>query len=337
MSAPGSDTVEVTEEHKKLAGLLGLGASERIMQLWAMLCSPEEAGLLLALPATADELAAKTGRDAGDVQKALDALFVKGVVFEREKDGAITYNRPKNFVQFHDASILWPQATQEFIDLWKEFMDEEYPAFLNMLGAAGLGPFLRVIPIKKALHSRPEVLPYEHAAQMIQEASALAVTNCTCRLTQKKCDGPLEVCLQINRGAEYAIKRGTGRALTKDEALAVLDVAEEAGLIHLSENRARAGNVICNCCTCCCMAMEPLIHGGNKAFAAPSRYRAAIDAAACENCGDCIERCPASAISPSGETHAVDPESCIGCGLCMSVCPADAIELEQVQPPEFIP
>jgi len=35
--------------------------SERIQGLWKMLCNEEEVGLVLAMPGTVDELAAKTG------------------------------------------------------------------------------------------------------------------------------------------------------------------------------------------------------------------------------------------------------------------------------------
>ena len=49
----------------------------------------------------------------------------------------------------------------------------------------------------------------------------LAVTKCTCRLTAHKCDRPLEACLQVNRAAQYSIDRGTGREVSKEEALKI--------------------------------------------------------------------------------------------------------------------
>lgn len=41
-------------------------------------------------------------------------------------------------------------------------------------------------------------------------------------------------------------------------------------------------------------------------------------------CSLCIDACPASAISPAGDTVAIDPYVCGGCGMCNSVCPTGA-------------
>lgn len=326
-----------TEIYKKLAGSIAQAGSERIARLWSMLCDEEEAALLLAMPATMEQLAQKTGRNAADIEQALKKLFIKGVTFERVKDGATIFNRPKNMVQFHDASVLWPDATLEFHDLWREFMDEEYPAFVNMLGMAGLKAFMRIVPVNKSLKSTTEVLPHEQAAAMIREARALAVTKCTCRVTQRKCERPVEVCIQLNRGAEYALKRGTGRAITVDEALEILDIAEKAGLVHLTENKSVGGNVLCNCCPCCCMAIRPIIQSGSHAFATTSRYACEVSADDCTMCMECLDRCPAGAISPNGSAVVVDRDRCIGCGLCASACPTSTLSLIEVRPPEFIP
>lgn len=60
----------------------------------------------------------------------------------------------------------------------------------------------------------------------------------------------------MNKGAAYAIKRGTGRPIELKEAKAILLKAEESGLIHMTGNRASLGTVICNCCRCCCIALS---------------------------------------------------------------------------------
>lgn len=325
------------EMYKKLAGVIGAGGSERLARLWSILCGEDEARVMLAMPATVEKIAEKTGMSADAASEIIKSLFRKGVAFERVKDGVSTWQPPKNLIQFHDASILWPEAPAEFLAAWKEFMEEEFPAFMKMIASAGLGPFMRVVPVNRVIEGGAEVLPYEHAASMIRDAKTIAVTDCTCRKTMKKCDAPLEACIQLDKGAEYSMKRGTGRSITKEEALKILDVSEAAGLIHVSENRSRIGNVLCNCCPCCCMALEPMITAGVRGFAAPSRYAAAVDASACNGCGICEDRCHFSAISMSDSVAAVDGALCIGCGLCCTWCEPCAISLSQVRPKEFIP
>jgi len=323
---------------QKLSARLGLGNSERLPGIWSMLCTDEEAAILLAMPGTIGEISSKTGVSPDRLESVLHELFIKGVVFERSKDGKTSYSPPRNFVQFHDATILWPDAPAEFIEKWKDFMDTEYPAFTKMIDSAGIGPFMRIIPINRAVEGSSNVLPYEHAANMIRESSSLAVTDCTCRKTQKKCDAPIKVCIQLNRGADYSIKRGTGKQINTEQALQILKDSEEAGLVHLSENRARVGNVICNCCPCCCQALNPLIYGNIKGLTAPSRYLATVDNDVCSSCGLCLDRCHTGALSMSDNGPVVvSQEKCIGCGLCSSVCEENAISLKDIRPTNFIP
>ncbi len=47
-----------------------------------------------------------------------------------------------------------------------------------------------------------EVNPLTHP---FPKAKDLAVTKCTCRLVAHKCDRPLEVCLQVDNAASYAV------------------------------------------------------------------------------------------------------------------------------------
>ncbi|MDH3596643.1 MAG: 4Fe-4S binding protein [Rhodospirillales bacterium] len=57
------------------------------------------------------------------------------------------------------------------------------------------------------------------------------------------------------------------------------------------------------------------------------RYDAAICAHSRSRktgCTRCLDVCPASAITPAGDTVAIDPVLCGGCGACASVCPTGA-------------
>lgn len=322
--------------YKMLAMKLGLGNSERMRRLWSMVCGEDEARALLAMPGAADDVARKIGKTPEETNAIIGALFHKGAAFETLKGGVAGWRMAKNLVQFHDASILWDEAPADFVALWREFMDEEYPAIVKMLTEAGVKGFLRVVPVNRAVSGGGGVLPYEVAAEMIGQADSLAVTKCPCRMSRGSCDRPLEACLQMNRGAEYALKRGTGRKLTKDEALTILLDSERAGLVHMVDNKAGLGNVICNCCPCCCEILGPLVKSGIAGIAAPSRFRPKVDDGACNACGDCVDRCPVKAISLKGAA-VVDEKQCLGCGLCVSVCALGALALEEVRPAEFIP
>jgi ferredoxin len=197
-----------------------------------------------------------------------------------------------------------------------------------------------VIPVEKAVEGRGQILAHEDVRQMIESASRVAVTRCTCRVIAHKCDHPVEVCLQINRAADYTVERGSGREITKQEALAIARSAEESGLIHVTMNKAEVSHFICNCCPCCCQTFPLLISQGLP-LNDPSRFRASIQADDCTGCGICLDRCYFSAISlkdhNGGEVAVVNPDKCMGCGLCSIKCEPEAISLIEVREPSFIP
>jgi len=243
----------------------------------------------------------------------------------------------RDFVQLHDATILWPDAPQAFLDQWQDIMETEWPEMAKNFSALMPRPFTRVIPVGVAVQADTQVLAYENVQEIIEQAKTLAVTKCTCRLTAHKCDRPLEACLQVNRAAQYSIDRGTGREVSKEEALKILREAEEAGLIHVTMNKHQVDHFICNCCPCCCQTLPILIKGGIRVID-PSRFQARVDPDQCTACGACLERCYFGALQGEEEGRVqVEGEKCIGCGLCRVVCPVEAITLEVVRPEEFVP
>jgi ferredoxin len=325
--------------YQELASKIMMGHSERIARLFSLLADETDADLLLAMPGQPADLAAKANLSEDEVQRRLDELFRKGLVFTSKKTDPPTYRMCRDMVQFHDASILWPEATQEFLDLWREFMNEEWYDLAATISKTVAKPFTRIIPVGITVEARQQILDFESVRDIVMNSNNLAVTNCTCRLTMRNCDRPLENCLQVNRAADYSITRGTGRQLTKDQALDLLDECEKAGLIHVTINRSEVDHFICNCCPCCCQTMPVLIEKGIRVVD-PSRFRAEIDADACSGCGLCHDRCYFGAITwtdGEGSISQVDADKCMGCGLCLVTCPEEAITMAEIRPRDFVP
>jgi len=325
--------------YHELAARIGLGESKIAPRLFEMLADERDAEILLAMPATVSELEGKTGLEKEELGKRVHDLFLKGLVFPSHRTSPPTYRMCRDFVQFHDATILWPEAPREFLDLWQELMEKEWPHIAQRVSRMMPRPFTRVIPVNVSLKAKTHILDFESVAEMVRKAKSLAVTKCTCRLTAKKCDRPIETCIQVNSAAAYAVSRGTGRKIDVQEALDILGRAEEAGLIHVTMNKHEVEHFICNCCPCCCQTMPVLIKGGIRVVD-PSRYRAEIDGDLCTGCGTCQERCYFGAISRDNSAESsiqVDPEKCMGCGLCKVTCPEGAIELVAARPENFVP
>jgi Pyruvate/2-oxoacid:ferredoxin oxidoreductase delta subunit len=330
--------MEQQDVYRELSKKLMLENSTILPNIWRIVCTEEEAQLVNRLPATLEQLVQESGKAASEMQDTLNELFHRGVVFDFVKDGTTSYRMPRHILQFHDATILWPEAPEELFKLWEEFEDTDYPQLLELVTAIKLPSFMRVIPIGETIESKNQVLAFEDARKMLENAGSIAVTTCVCRKLMKRCDGPLEVCLQINRGAEYNIKRGTGRKVSLDEAIAILKISEAAGLVHMTENTAGRSNVLCNCCNCCCEMLRFATNEKTKGVLAPSRFQARVEAETCTSCGMCMEICPVEAIALNTDDIAeVIKDACIGCGLCATACPVEAIGLFEVRPAEFIP
>ncbi|MCX8123692.1 MAG: 4Fe-4S binding protein [Spirochaetes bacterium] len=321
--------------YRELSKRLMFENSTLLQQIWQMVANETEAQIIAYLPATAPQIAEKFNLSVEEATTILEELFKRGAAFKKSKPEGAEYRPPKHIVQFHDATLLWKDAPADFKRLWVEFMNTEYPPLLEVVTKAGIPSFMRVIPINATLKPKSEVLVYEDAYKIIEQAKELAVVDCVCRLSHGNCNKPLNVCIQVNNGAAYTLERGTGRAITKEEAFEILKISEEAGLVHMTENKG-FGNAICNCCSCCC---EMLRFAGNKAthgVVAKSRFTATVDATNCNGCALCMSICPVHAIEVNN-TAAIDTQMCIGCGLCATQCPTQAISLHETRPREHIP
>lgn len=325
---------------EQLAEQVGAGDSKIVAAIFGALTDENEARLLLAAspPATAEELSEMTGIPAGEIEGMVDPLFRKGLLFKSKKAEGIRYYRVRHLMQMHDSTAVALDASREMLDLWKQFMVEEWTDFSRALEARLPNSAMRVIPVNVSVALNTQILAFEDVKSLIDGAKNLAVTRCSCRVIDGACGQDLDVCIQVDRAADYAIERGTGKQVSKEETLAILKKCEEDGLIHVAENKKALGHVICNCCNDCCINW-PSVRDDLGTFAAPSRYRASVDPEECIGCELCLERCYFKALSmeEDDELAVIDAENCMGCGLCQVVCPTDAILMEAARPEEFVP
>ena len=324
----------------QLAEAVGTGDSKYIPQIFEVLANEKEARLLLAAspPATAAELSEKTGLPQTEIEQMVGPLFTKGVLLKSKKPDGIRYYRVRHFIQMHDATAVMIDAPQKMLDLWKSFMAEEFVGYNRALEEVLPKAVMRIIPVNVAVTPEAKILALDDVKQLVDNARSLAVTRCSCRVIDGKCGKPIEVCVQVDKAADYSIERGTGRPIDKAEALELMKRCEEEGLIHVSDNARAPGHVICNCCSDCCLAW-PSVRTGLGRFVSPSRFAAKVNPDACSACETCLERCYFEAISMAGpnDTAKVDADKCMGCGLCLVTCPEDAISLREIRSENFVP
>jgi ferredoxin len=350
-------TMIKNEIYDKLEEKYRLVGDTHFREVLETLMTPEEGRLVLELstPMSTAELAKKLNIDEKILSPKMDNLARRGLLF-RGKEQYMAWRDAHQLnarVMFSKDEYIPPK----FLELRKtdmRYAESPYAEVNNLVKIFERTgkPLVRVIPDRLAILASPRIKPeqvlwYEDMAELLKRAEIIGVVDCDCRRIYHRCDKPLLTCLHFGKNIiEYETGRG-GRmkVISYEEALAISDNAEQAGLIHETPgNNASLSGVICSCCTDCCSTYEPAIHSGKlRQVSDPSPYLATLDADLCTSCQTCVERClfdsiEMAAVPDSKKKKAkIDSEKCMGCGACILGCKAKAITFELVRPPEFIP
>jgi ferredoxin len=194
----------------------------------------------------------------------------------------------------------------------------------------------RLVTLNQPLTVRnlEHVLPYPAAKDLVlRHPEHLAVLQCPCRTARANPCRPLDVCLVVGEPfAGFVLEHHPARARRIDaaEAVAILEAEDRRGHVHhafFKDGVLGRFYAICNCCRCCCGAMQAHRHG--IPMLASSGYVAEVDPARCAVCGTCAKSCQFEAISFVDGHKVIDAARCLGCGVCVPKCPRQAITLRR--------
>jgi Pyruvate/2-oxoacid:ferredoxin oxidoreductase delta subunit len=297
------------------------------IEILKRLFTEEEAGLAVQLSPfleEIDQIAERLGVEVERLTEALEEMVRKGLVFRVRRRGVASYRAAPFMIGLYEYSIK--RIDEELAALFAEYYES---AYLDELGASGV-PGFKVIPVEEHVEADDALLPYHKLEESVRAARSIAVTDCVCRkeasLLGEGCEHPMETCLSFGAAADYYVESGLGRKITADEAIAILERADESGLVHAGANSKHLSN-ICNCCPCCCASMKGITkRGHDKHKYMNALFEASVDEAECSACYLCVDRCPVGAIAVE-DSASIDRSKCLGCGLCASECPTDAISL----------
>jgi Na+-translocating ferredoxin:NAD+ oxidoreductase subunit B len=294
------------------------------LRLLQRIFSAAEAKLALALGSSMEPvraIAPRLGLGETEARKALMPLVRRGMAWFERRDGEACFRLAPFVVGIYEAQS--DDMDAELARLVEDYMAQG--------GAAGImrarPALMRVIPVREAVVS-DQILPYEDVRALLLAARSFEVDDCVCRLQQgqlgRRCEHQVHNCLVFSQSEGGS---GPGQ-ISREQALAILDEAEKAGLVHSVSNMREGLGFVCNCCGCCCAGLRGINEWGIAQSVASANYVAAIDAEACVGCGVCVGRCQVHAIAERGSASAVVAERCIGCGLCVSGCVHGAARLE---------
>ncbi len=259
--------------------------------------------LELRKPKSAEEIAALCGKSVEETAKLLWELAVAGVCFVNKMDGVDKY--------WHD---LWIPGHMEMMVNNKENVKkypqiaEAFEAYGRVRGPVTAGNFpvglglMRVIPIEQSIMGETRRASYEEISKYLNENNIFSVSDCSCRTAREVMGegcGHLkeDMCIQMGHAAEYYIRTGRGRQITREEAFAIIKRAEANGLMHQIPNTDGPGktHAICNCCGCSCLSLRTAGMFLNNDMVR-SNYVSHVDKGQCVACGECVENCPVNAL-----------------------------------------
>ena len=319
-----------------------------------------------------DQLMQKTGFSEDNIKTRTEVLAKKGMIFNQPNSKGVMVYRllPLILVGTFEYTFMTklPEGKDReplervaglYHTLLGELRDNIQRNYDNLLPIFEQQPPVdRTVPVRttesgntiainKTVRAEDTVLPAQTVEEIIDKFEDIAVGYCFCRnyntVLGHDCEinAPNEVCFTFGKSARHTIAQGFARKVSKDEALAIMKQAEEAGLVHKAfhngSNINKEENSICNCCKDCCDTFT-LWRNGAVPMVNSAYYLSVINPGACTGCGICVERCPVDAISLSTDEVAERVEEyCIGCGICARFCPADAISLEEGLRRVFVP
>lgn len=254
-------------------------------------------------PKSLDEIAALSKKSVEEVDKLLSKMAIDGSVKVETINGKDHY-----FLELFVPGVMeYMVANRGNVKKYPVIAEcfEEYTRKLGPILAGnlpvGMG-VMRVIPIDSSIDGDTRKASYEEITELINKHEHFSVADCACRTSMRAigqgCGHTVEdMCIQLGPAAEYYIRTGRGRRVTKEEAIAICQKAEKEGLVHSIPNLSGPGNAlaICNCCGCSCFGLRNATFYKNPDFSR-SNYVAKVNKDKCVACGECVENCQVNAL-----------------------------------------
>jgi ferredoxin len=331
---------------------IGAPPAQALYEILSRLYTEEEAEIGARMPIRFTDLAGiarRTRKSPEELLPILCRMADKGLVMDFEHRGMLSYILSPTVLGFFEFAYMRVRddIPQKEIARHMVAYAHDEPDFARAV-FAGRTQCGRTLVHEEQVEPEQltQILDYEKATDVVRSAKAWAVSLCYCRHIQehegKACGKPLEVCTTLNAAADYVVRHGLGRRISREEAQDIFARTKAEGLVHIGDNVRRRPAYVCHCCGCCCAMLSAINRFRMFDAVVTSPFEATFDPYRCNGCGLCAKRCPVSAIriEEDGDRRraALSREVCLGCGVCKPACARGALSMtprkERVVVPE---
>ena len=288
----------------------GAPPSDSLYRILQVLYTEPEArrvALLPVRPFTAKKAAKIWKISEGEAEAFLEHLCEKALLVDSFHNGVRQFVMPPPMAGFIEFALMRTRGDidQRYLsELYYHYMnvEEDFVKDLFFATETRLGRVYVQEPVltnENTIH----ILDYERASHIIEEADYIGLGTCYCRHKMLhaghpcEIDAPHDVCLTLGNVARSLAENGQhARLIDKKEAMAVLERSYTANLVQIGENVREAPAFICNCCGCCCEALQASRKFSPMQPVATTNYLPKISHD-CVGCGKCEKVCPVLAIT----------------------------------------
>lgn len=326
----------------------GAPVSETLYSILQVLYSEQEAKLVALLPIrpfNIKKAAYIWGMTEAKAEKLLDRLCEKALLVDSDYHGERRFVMPPPMAGFIEFALMRTRG-----DIDQKYLSELYYQYINVeedfvkdLFFATETRLGRVYVQEPVLTNENTnyILDYERASHIIEDAEHIGLGTCYCRHKMDhaghpcEINAPWDVCLTFNNVARSLAEHGGyARLISTEEAKDVLARSYEHNLVQIGENVRENPTFICNCCGCCCEALQTARKFSPMQPVSTTNYIPDISLEKCIGCGKCVKVCPVLAIATEEKEDDkkkafINTEICLGCGICVRNCPTKAITLKR--------
>ena len=306
------------------------------------LFTPEEAYVALCLSAIPEPPARihrriREAMTRAELCETLNRMAEKGSIQKMPGKKGPRYSKSPLVLGMYEAQLN--RLTPDFERDVRAYFDESFAAAVH----SSRTPQMRTVPVHKSIPVEHAVASYDNIRKYVEAIPGpFAAMPCICRQGRELTGQPCRVshearnCLVFGIAATFTTQRGIARAVTKEEMLALLDQADQLGLV-LEPQNTQNPLFVCCCCGCCCGVLTTAKKLPHPAEFFQTDFVAQVDPDKCDRCGTCATRCQMDAVTTDDKPTTVAEDHCIGCGLCVTTCPGNALRLVRRETPAVPP